>query len=91
MKWQAELPNAPGDWLWVTLWGCECCVRAAGIANIHELESESDGPRESEFSFAGQHGERYVINWESQTRPYFEGDIPKPTAWAKIDLPKITP
>jgi hypothetical protein len=33
-KWQREQPATEGDWLWVEMWGCGCCVRNCGIAFV---------------------------------------------------------
>lgn len=36
MNWQREVPTEEGDWLWLCIWSCGCCVRSSGVAFVDE-------------------------------------------------------
>lgn len=36
MKWQREVPTEEGDWLWLCIWCCGCCVRSSGVGFVDE-------------------------------------------------------
>jgi hypothetical protein len=40
-RWQAELPDSPGDWLWLQCFSCGCVI-ASGIAWVSEHEIRAD-------------------------------------------------
>lgn len=52
MNWLPDLPEEQGDYLWVNIWGCNCCVRSSGICWIREVEPE-DSP---EYSWQSKNG-----------------------------------
>lgn len=37
MNWQKELPQKEGDYLWVIMWSCNCCIHKNGIVTVHEI------------------------------------------------------
>ncbi|RJQ25048.1 hypothetical protein C4577_06595 [Candidatus Parcubacteria bacterium] len=91
--WQKELPNEEGDWLWVSMWSCGCCVSKSGIAWIHQVdpEYEKEHPENgvTPIIYKGKNDKWLGISWENQ-EPYFENDDktkPIVTAWTKVKLP----
>lgn len=83
--WQQELPQEPGDWLWVTMWGCGCCVHSCGIAYVFDAE-EADTPERFLYT---KDGKQLAISWESpkEKHPYIHEGKPDITAWMKVELP----
>ena len=35
--WQTEIPDSPGEWLWIRQWSCGC-VQCSGIAWVQEQD-----------------------------------------------------
>jgi hypothetical protein len=52
MNWLPDLPEEQGDYLWVNIWGCNCCVRSSGICWIREVEPEEN----PEYSWTAKNG-----------------------------------
>jgi hypothetical protein len=39
MNWSKEFPKEDGDYLWVAMWGCGCCVRSYDICFIRDANT----------------------------------------------------
>ena len=86
MNWQQEFPQTEGDWLWVNMWGCACCIHKSGIAYVSDYTGADDLPP---IVYTDNKGKLLGISWEGQ-KPHFndaEEKCPQITAWAKIKLP----
>lgn len=57
LKWQKEPPDSEGDWLWVKMWGCGCCVCRSGIA-FCRLEDN-----EYKISWEGSDQDGWITAW----------------------------
>tara|TARA_Y100000034_G_scaffold75549_1_gene90737 strand:+ start:3116 stop:3376 length:261 start_codon:yes stop_codon:yes gene_type:complete len=74
--WQ-KLPDSEGDWLWVEMWSCGCCVLGSGIAWVSK-EINGDGD--------WQVG-KFKISWEGKQPTLEKGEPAMITGWKKVDLP----
>ena len=91
-KWKKQ-PDSTGDWLWVMMWSCGCCVRKCGIATVYEYD-DSDNFNEYGVGSGWEQGDiclvpsRFLVCFEGlaeQDRKYFTPtDI---TGWLKTGLP----
>ncbi len=95
-KWQKDLPDSEGDWLFVIMWECGCCVQDVGFVDI----IKHDGEQETYEQYIVQ--ERILLSnglwlsWEPEPSMWKylkkknknltlnDMDI---TAWQKITLP----
>lgn len=79
--WLKEFPQEVGDFLWVSMWGCDCCVNKSGIAWIHDVTGD-DLP-----AIHYQVGELTLgVSWEG-TEPSFEDlekKVPIIDGWLKL-------
>ena len=79
MKWQRELPDSEGEWLWLMQWTCGC-VHKSGIAWVYKDD------RGSESCIKLPSG--LYLSWEGSK--FWDGQtIKEPNAWAKIELPPV--
>lgn len=87
MNWQKEFPQENGDWLWVSMWGCACCIRESGIAWIHEVYPEDDNL--PPIYYQNKDDKWLGISWEGRKPCFLDKEEKQPdiTAWMKIDLP----
>lgn len=76
MKWQKELPNTEGDWLWVIMWDCGCCIYKSGIVFVFKDDRDTYQKLPNDLS----------ISWEAEPLPE-HNTIEHITAWMKIELP----
>ena len=83
LNWQKDLPDSPGDWLWIIMWECNCCVYKTGIAWIINNEEE---PNTSDSLIRLPSG--LLLSWENQ-KPYENTELEEITAWCKIELPNF--
>jgi len=44
-----DKPDSPGDWLWVSMWSCDCCVAKSGIAFVQNVDDAPDTPPQDVF------------------------------------------
>lgn len=91
MDWTNKLPQEPGDYLWVNMFGCDCCVSESGIAFIYNVIEYGTQNKKAPL-YRNDTGDLMGISWEGQP--------PKSTvekhgvttyfveSWAKITLPK---
>tara|TARA_Y100000310_G_C20534324_1_gene740090 strand:+ start:121 stop:444 length:324 start_codon:yes stop_codon:yes gene_type:complete len=90
MKWQKEKPDSEGDWLWVEMWTCNCCVHRSGIAWVQKVDMEKDGYSDKEKEdFLADHedlGNNFYLHWQG-SRPDKYVTIDTVTAWMKLPLP----
>jgi hypothetical protein len=80
-------PDTKGDWLWVEMWGCGCCVHKCGVAWVHD-EVDLNDPPPIHYALTNT---VLGISWEGN-KPTFEDKEEKNpiiTAWMKITLPKM--
>ncbi len=86
MSWITDgYPQEEGDFLWVTMWGCNCCVNKSGIAWVHDVEG-ADPENMPPINYKTEDGKHLGISWEGTT-PYFkDNDQTKPTidGWMKV-------
>jgi len=89
-EWK-DLPDSEGDWLWVYMWDCGCCVAKCGICWVTEYitpENEDD-ERYYEGGFLIPPDNKLCIHWE--TREELRPDMVDGKFWVngfmKIDLP----
>lgn len=78
-EWQRELPNSPGEWLWIIQWSCGC-VQKSGIAWVPEPDWCPDG---LEPLPNGLH-----LSWEG-SKPWETAKVEYVLAWRKIKLPPL--
>lgn len=92
-NWMIDLPKESGDYLWICMWGCNCCERISGIAWIEELDSEDKERGDYLYQVDGKW---LCIHWQSHARmpnseqplvPYIEKGIPDVDGYLKLDLP----
>jgi hypothetical protein len=87
--WVEEFPQESGDFLWVAMWGCDCCVHKSGIAWVYDVT----GDKEEELPLTHyQVGDKVLgISWEG-AEPYFKDNdkkAPIVDGWLKLpSLPK---
>jgi hypothetical protein len=80
-EWRREPPDEPGDWLWVSMWDCDCCVRDSGIAwVIDEHDEQACDTTDLEKLPSG-----LFISWE-RSNPQIVNLV---TGWLKLDLPEV--
>ena len=77
--WRREPPDKCGDWLWVTVWSCGCCVMQCGIAWVQPLEENDEQPYDWQY---GHWKVSFVPN-----QPVMRDGNPHITAWRHIQLP----
>lgn len=78
LVWQQELPDSPGDWLWLNVWSCGCCIHRSGVATVDDDEQKSDHWLKIKDGL--------YLTWAGQAA--FENQpLDFPTAWAKLELP----
>jgi hypothetical protein len=93
-EWRTEKPDAPGDWLWVAMWGCGggCnCVRKAGVAWVTDYADrrvEDDEPPAPEewMDYATADGRRMWLAW-GDPPPSIHDGVADVTHWAPLALP----
>jgi len=77
-----KLPDSEGDWLWVEMWSCGCCVMKSGIAWVAN-------PDEIEATCWEVNG--FKVSWEchSSKMPDLndDGSPVEITGWKKVNLP----
>ena len=96
MTWQKELPNSEGDWLFVIMWGCGCCVIDVGFVDLIKDDGEEDTYQQ--YTEQGRillpHG--LWLSWEPEPHrwKYLKKKSGKVTledmditAWQKMTLP----
>lgn len=86
-NWLTELPEKEGDYLWINIWGCNCCVRSSGVCWIREVVPED----EPHFRWTGKDGKTWGLFWEG-SRKAGEFDIrpngrPDVDYFLELDLP----
>jgi hypothetical protein len=93
LDWK-PLPDSPGDWLWILLWSCKCCIFRSGIAFVMSTKDWD----EKDFGVSEERlpGD-LALGWEGSRDSYGPGndgkavcykmEIDQVTAWAKISLP----
>jgi hypothetical protein len=84
-NWLKELPEESGDYLWVLMWTCDCCVNRSGIAWIEEATPE-DKPN----FYYEKNGKGFGIWWgvdEKQWPTVFDG-MPEVDGYLLLDLPE---
>lgn len=85
LKWQTNLPQEEGDYLWIEQWDCGCVLRS-GVAWAFESCEEDDRPA---YRYKNDKGEWMGLSWEGQGQPYHdESGVPQADFWAKVDLPR---
>ena len=77
------LPDSEGDWLWLVLWDCGCCVGQSGIAYIYDTDPEQPEP-EPEYTHCQHQIEGFTISWEGNVPKY---DFEEIKHWMKVELP----
>jgi hypothetical protein len=90
MNWiTGHYPQEKGDYLWVTMWGCNCCVRKSGIAWITDVEG-ADPENMPAINYKTHDGKHLGIYWEGTEPPFIGSSPTKPDidGWLKVSLPK---
>lgn len=80
-----HLPDSEGDWLWVVVWDCGCCVAGSGIAYVYDTDPDQIEPS-PEYADCQHKIDGFTISWEG-TIPKFSFEEIK--HWTKIELPKL--
>lgn len=90
------LPQEPGDYLWVAMWGCNCCVRQNGIAWIKTVEGvTSTDPKDTEWNgsppdhlYKNKAGQVMELNFGKE-KPYYSEEVKEwdVDGWLKLELP----
>ena len=83
-------PQEPGDFLWVEMWGCDCCVNRSGIAWVHDVAGD-DAEHLPPINYKTADGKHLGISWEGSKPTFKEDDPTKPAidGWLKVSpLPK---
>lgn len=92
-NWLTELPEEEGDYLWLNMWGCDCCcVRSSGICWIREVRPEElEEEHKPHFHWTGKDGKYWGLFWEGSReinqytiRPDGKPDV---DYFLKLDLP----
>jgi hypothetical protein len=78
--WKQEIPSITGDWLWIHMMQCGCCVDDCGVCFIFDSVDISYNKDR-----VWKNG-NLCFEWYG-SKPRFNGDTPMVTAWRKIDLP----
>lgn len=93
MNWLKELPQEEGDYLWVEMWGCDCCVLKSGICWIFDVTHYPLSERPS-FTYQAQ-DKVFGVGW-GRIEPTCLVDetghtIPVVTGWLRLEsLPECT-
>jgi len=86
--WFTDLPQEDGDYIWVTYWGCCCCIRQIGVGFIHDYyEGHYPNGLGDHHRFINKDGIEKVISWMGGQIPYRDGDWFDITAWKKLTHP----
>jgi hypothetical protein len=67
ITWTKELPQKEGDYLWIAMWGCNCCINCNGIVTIHDITDGGYDITKARFRYQTKDG---------KTMAFF-GDIPQ--------------
>lgn len=84
--WQTDLPNEAGDWHWVDIFSCNCCIHMTGIALVTSPTDYSQSDYPDGFYYIDRNGVSRVMFYECNIPPIFEGK-PAVTAWKKFENP----
>ena len=79
LHWSKNLPDSPGNWLWLMQWECQCCIHHAGISWV--TDEEHSNPN---MMIRLSNG--LLFSWENQ-KPYDYSQLEDITAWCKIEIP----
>lgn len=83
--WRTELPDEPGDWLYVKMWSCGCCPCFVGIADIWLLEPGDEvGNGRFDYEIGGR---KFGVCWQTNTPPHVVDGKIDVDGWMKIDTP----
>ena len=85
MEWSKELPQAEGDYLWICMWSCGCCVRQSGICWVYP-DSEKDDDKC--YVYETKDGRKLRISWEGGIVPIVQNALDV-DFWMPIKLPKM--
>ena len=86
-----ELPQQEGNYLWLCLWGCNCCVRQSGIAWVRTI----DEPDNDSYCYQNANGQWLELCWEggigNQTgkKPGFVDGKWDVDFWLHLILPRL--
>lgn len=83
MKWSKHLPTKYGDYLWVVMWDCNCCVQNCGIAFV--LNPKDYRPDENGHLYI--YSDEFAISWEGKKPFFLEDGTPYITHWTPCLLP----
>ena len=96
LNWSKELPQTEGDYLWVAMWGCDCCVRKNGVVTIRDvtnacaewLEDVKDN-----FTYTTKEGKTFMFLGPDEDMPDLEdGKYPEVDGWLELtSLPDSQP
>lgn len=84
VAWRRELPDREGDWLWVIVSSCGCCVINCGIAYVYDYAGATDKERAERLKTATALQDTLLLSFESHNSPPAVDDV---TAWAQVELP----
>lgn len=90
MEWSNKLPQEPGDYLWVNMFMCDCCVSESGIAFVYYVDEYGTENKKAPL-YKNDAGQLMGISWEGQPP---KSNIEKDgvityfvESWMKINLP----
>ena len=90
MTWLEDYPQEKGNYLWVSVWGCDCCVRKSGIAWIYDVKDYHADEMPS-INYHTQEGKHLGISWEGAEPDFCEGK-PDIDGWLYLPtLPRLKP
>ena len=94
VNWLRDLPEEQGNYLWINIWSCDCCVRSSGIAWIREVELEEKGKDVSQwgrpdYTWTGKDGKLWGLFWERGNDEYGirPDGLPDVDYFLKLELP----
>ena len=90
MNWEKELPQTEGDYLWVVMWSCNCCIRRSGVvAVLDKGEYDKDGEYKDNFHYTTKDDKVLTMFGPKEDLPDFIEGKPDVDGWLKLtDLPE---
>jgi hypothetical protein len=87
-EWVTEgYPQEEGDFLWVAMWSCDCCVRKSGVAFIFDVDDTA--PRIPVIHYTTATGRHLGISWEGQEPDFLDVEKTKPDVDGWMAIPTL--
>jgi hypothetical protein len=92
MEWFNNLPQHEGDFLWIWMWGCNCCVARNGIVTIKDVtDADEDFKKELEgrFMYLAENSNVLAFFGPDEDIPTIKDGKPEVSGWLELtSLPR---